>query len=131
MRRLINTLCLLFLISSCSMDNKNNYLNEIRIEDTFSQNEKKYYVLFYLESCPSCRDTLKFFNCNYFKDTIYKVNMIYSRNYLSSTFSENKGIFNYLDIRIHQVPTMFLIAEGHVSLVFVGYENIRTNSWTS
>lgn len=126
--KLMNIL-LVCLLWSCSSMKQN--LKEIKIEETFSQKEEEYYVLFYLEGCPSCKDTLKFFEISNFKEDIYCVNMIYARNYLTSVFKENLGIFKYIDIKINQVPTMFYILHHKVEKVLIGYLTIRSFSWTS
>lgn len=97
---------------------------EIGLNDIFSQKDRSYYVLFYLDGCLSCRNSkLKIEELSRRKGFSY-----YYIDLLSCGFDgmdqDNIGISLSSELNVLYVPTMLFIESGKVVYEFIGYESI-------
>jgi glutaredoxin-related protein len=119
---------ILFCLNLLSCGQKNN-LQEIKIEDVFNQKDERYYVLFYMETCPICIDTLKYLKLIKINDPFYLVEMSSYKDNKTSTFYTNIGVNSSFDIKINQTPTLLQIENKIVVNEIIGFEKIREVSW--
>jgi len=120
---------LIIILCSChsEVQSKNICLdqeNTINKQEIFIDGLDEYYVLFYLDSCLSCRNTKMFFfkKCQEIKNEVFFISLLDCNCVTSTQNNLNKTDAN--DIYIKFVPTVLIINKKVVIEELIGYESI-------
>lgn len=119
---------IVLLMFGCNLKNNEAVVHDeniIDIENVFLQKEESYYVLFYLDSCLSCRNVKVFFikkkpSLNH---NLYYID-VKNADFMVDFDKSNVELKNYLDIKIHFVPTLFIIENKMVKEEIIGQKEI-------
>jgi len=115
------------LLISCNKEDTYKTFEDkhLKVQTTFTQKEKEYYVYFYKEGCPGC-EKVKDLVFKQAKNTtlpLYFINEKDVGDLLLRTNDENHSNYDaraFNEIRIYGFPTIILINNGRVIAEFVG-----------
>lgn len=120
---------LIIILCSCHSEVKSkniclNHENTIDKQEMFIDSLDEYYVLFYLDSCLSCRNTKMFFfkKCQDISNEVFFISLL-DCNCIADT-QNNLNKTNPDDIYIKFVPTVLVINKKKVIEELIGYEAI-------
>ncbi len=116
--------CLSFLFIASQQVSKIEFPLIINAENVFNFNGK-YPVLFYLDSCLSCRNTKLRIQVNINKfECFYYVNLAENKSLKTNIEESNINKNDYKTLKIFVVPTLLLIDDGIVKNEFHGSDDI-------
>lgn len=101
----------------------------LKVQTTFTQKEKEYYVYFYKEGCPGCEKVkdLVFKQAKNTSLPLYFINEKDVGDLLNRTENRNHSNYDarsFSEIKIYGFPTIVLINNGRVIADFVGSTEI-------
>lgn len=112
----------IFLLIISFFINVFSFVSPVQAQETIQIDNKIEYVLFHSETCPHCKDQIKFINNKLMKEY---GNFIDLKMYELSKSSENQQIFqqyiNFYNVQTSGVPVAFIDGE-----VVIGYGNDKT-----